>query len=321
MSAVAEVHYLTQPELNEVSTRFDSETGAYWAFMKPTGRPCFSHALLDDLISYIRSIQYGSGAIWHDGSHNKVRYGVLASKRDGVFNLGGDLSLFRGLIDAQDREGLFRYGTKCIDALYPWYRNCDLDMTTIALVQGDALGGGFEAALSASVLIAEESARMGFPEILFNLFPGMGAYSFLLRKVGRRTAEELITSGNIYSARDLFEMGIVDVITADGTGVAATESYIKKHARNANGRRAFERARGEVLPITRQELARVVEIWTDAALKLQDRDLRMMERLVRAQAKSDLANPATGDNVIALSGGNRIASFAQEPSLSSFAAD
>lgn len=321
MNAVAEARYHTQPELNEVSTRFDPESGAYWAFMRPIGRPCFSHTLLDDLISYIRSIQRDAGMIWDGGSQHQIRYGVLASERGGVFNLGGDLSLFRGLIDARDRDGLARYGARCIDALYPWHRNCDLDMTTIALVQGDALGGGFEAALSASVLIAEESTRMGFPEILFNLFPGMGAYSFLLRKVGRRTADDLITSGKVYSARDLFELGVVDVITADGTGIAATESFIKKHARSANGRRALDRARGEVLPVTREELMRIVEVWTDAALKLQDRDLRMMERLVRAQVKASEPTSLEKDNVVAISAGVRGEAFAHDPSLLSFAAD
>jgi DSF synthase len=159
-------------------------------------------------------------------------------------------------------------------------------MTTISLVQGEALGGGFEAALSASVLIAEEGARMGFPEILFNMFPGMGAYSFLLRKVGKRTAEELITSGSVYTARQLFDMGVVDVITADGTGEAAVAAYVRKHARYGNGRHAFERARAEVHPVTREELMRVVEVWADAALRVQDRDLRMMDRLVKAQERA-----------------------------------
>lgn len=167
---------------------------------------------------------------------------------------------------------------------------------------------------------------MGFPEILFNLFPGMGAYSFLLRKVGRRTADELITSGRVYSARDLLELGVVDVLTADGTGIAATESYIKKHAKSANGRRAFERARGEVLPVTREELMRIVEVWADAALKLQDRDLRMMERLVRAQAKISAPTHADAENVVEISAGGRTGGFASggcasHPSLLSFAAD
>jgi DSF synthase len=133
------------------------------------------------------------------------------------------------------------------------------------------------------------------------MFPGMGAFSFLVRKVGRRTAEELITSGTIYTARQLFEMGVVDVITADGTGEAAVAAYIRKHARSANGRRAFEQARNAVQPVTREELMRVVEIWADAALRLQDRDLRMMDRLVKAQQKAGAReNPESEDNVLVL---------------------
>ena len=143
---------------------------------------------------------------------------------------------------------------------------------------------------------------MGFPEILFNLFPGMGAYSFLSRKVGRRTTDELITSGAVYTARQLYDLGIVDVLTPDGTGEAAVHTYIRKHARAANGRRALEQVKTELQPTTREELVRVVEIWADAALRLEERDLRMMERLVRAQERSAAtlqAVPSSG-NVVPL---------------------
>jgi len=99
--------------------------------------------------------------------------------------------------------------------------------------------------------------------------------------------------------RQIYDMGVVDVITPDGTGEAAIYSYIRKHAKSANGRRAFERARTEIAPITRRELMQVVEIWADAALGLQDRDLRMMERLVRAQQRTTEAAPiASGPNVV-----------------------
>jgi len=135
------------------------------------------------------------------------------------------------------------------------------------------------------VLIAEEDARMGFPEILFNLFPGMGAYSFLSRKVGRRITEELITSGTIYTARQLYDLGVVDVITPTGTGEAAVESFVRKHARSGNGRRGIEAIGREMNPLKHEELVRVVELWADAALKLSERDLRMMERIVRAQQR------------------------------------
>jgi len=304
MNAVAEIRYLSQPQLSQVETRFDEEFGVYWAFMNPRPRPCFNTELLSELRTYIDSIVNGGGYIWERGTQHQVQYGVLASKVPGVFNLGGDLSLFRSLIENGDRDGLLHYGTKCIDDLYPWHRNCELPLTTVSLVQGDALGGGFEAALSATVLVAEESARMGFPEILFNLFPGMGAYSFLSRKVGRRIAEELITSGAVYTARQLFDMGVVDVITAEGTGEAAVYAYIRKHAKSGNGRRAFERARAEISPVTREELLRVVEVWADAALRVQDRDLRMMERLVRAQQRAAAPGEpsADGEKVVSLHG-------------------
>jgi DSF synthase len=162
------------------------------------------------------------------------------------------------------------------------------------------MGGGFESALSASVLIVEESARLGFPEILFNLFPGMGAYSLLSRRVGRRTTEEMINSGNIYTGRQLYEMGVADVVAPDGCGEAAVYSYIKKHAKAANGRRAVEAARREVTPLTYDELSRVLEIWVDAALRLTERDIRMMERLVRAQNRNAVDLELVSSNVTAL---------------------
>lgn len=299
MTATPEFCFLPQTRFQQVETRFDLEHGVYWAFMSPQGRPCFNVGLLDELRGYIDTIVDNNCHMSHRGEDYRINYGVLASKLPGIFNLGGDLVLFRSAIAGRDRGQLIRYGEKCVDNLYPWHRNCDLPMTTFSLVQGDALGGGFEAALSATVIVAEESSRMGFPEILFNLFPGMGAFSFLSRKIGRRAAEEMITSGTIYSARQLYDMGVVDVITPDGTGEAAIYSYIRKHAKSANGRRAFERVRTEIAPITRKELMQVVEIWADTALRVQDRDLRMMERLVRAQQRTtEMAPIQSSPNVV-----------------------
>ncbi len=285
-SAVAAVRFFPQTQLDQLETRFDPEFGVLWGFMDPKPRPTFNPQLLAELRGFVDSIVQPGGTIWHEGKQQAINYAVIASKVAGVFNLGGDLALFREAISRRDRDMLVQYGRKCIDNLYPWSRNCDLPLTTIALVQGDALGGGFECALSASVLVAEESSRMGFPEILFNLFPGMGAYSFLARKVGRRITEELITGGNLYTARQLYDMGVVDVLAPDGAGDAAVYSFIRKHAKSPNGRRAIEMVRREVEPVTHEELMRVVSIWADAALRLTERDLRLMERLVRAQNKS-----------------------------------
>jgi len=294
MGAMAEVRFFPQTQFNQLETRFDPEFRVLWGFMNPKPRPTFNPHLLAELRGYVDSIVQPGGLIWHEGSEYAINYAVIASKIPGVFNLGGDLSLFREAIKTHDRDILVQYGRKCVDNLYPWSRNCDLPLTTIALVQGDALGGGFECALSASVLVAEESVRMGFPEILFNLFPGMGAYSFLARKVGRRITEELITGGNLYTGRQLYDLGVVDVLAPDGAGEAAVYSFVKRHAKTPNGRRAIEMVRREVEPVTHEELMRVVSIWADAALRLSERDLRLMERLVRAQSRS-----ADGEQAVA----------------------
>jgi DSF synthase len=298
MQSSAQVRALNSAA-SQVVTRFDPDYGVYWGFMRSYGRPCFTSELLIELRAFVEGIVRGGAS--GVPNQERIRYAVIASHTPGVFSLGGDLELFRNAIYRRDRDELLQYGRQCVDNLFPWHRNCDLPLTTISLVQGEALGGGFECALASSVLIAEESSRMGFPEILFNLFPGMGAYSYLSRKVGRRITDELITSGAVYSARELYELGVVDVITPDGTGEAAVYSYIKKHSRAANARRALDQVKNELQPVSREELMRVVEIWADAALRLTERDMKMMDRLIRAQRRSSegVSRPAA-DNVIPL---------------------
>ncbi len=285
MNAMANVCFFPQVPYSQIDTRFDTEFGLLWGFMNPKPRPTFNAKLLDEACAFGRSISETGATIWNQGQQFQINYVVEASRVPGVYNLGGDLALFRGAIGNRDRQLLVEYGEKCIDNVFGWATGFGQGVTTLSLVQGEALGGGLESALAASVLIAEESSRLGFPEILFNLFPGMGAYSLLSRKVGRRITEELITSGNIYTARQLFDMGVVDVLAPDGAGEAAIYGYVRKHAKSSNGRRGIESARRAIDPITRDELVRVVHVWADAALRLTERDLCMMERLVRAQNK------------------------------------
>ena len=199
-----------------------------------------------------------------------------------LFRSGGDLSAFRELIMAQNRDSLLNYAKLCIDNLWTFY-DMQAPITTIALVQGQAMGGGFESALSAHILIAEKSAVMGLPEVLFNLFPGMGALSFLSRKIGMPAAEKMVRSGKIYTGEELYQMGVVDVLAEDGQGEYALNNWIKKNHRSLNSFQAINRAKQRVNPLTLEELYDITEIWVDAALRLDERNLKVMERLVRAQ--------------------------------------
>lgn len=261
----------------EVEIHYDCDHGLAWYFMNAKPRQCCTPTLISEF-------QRWYGELASSSDLENIRYIALASKVPGVFNLGGDLNLFIELIRNGDRDGLMHYATSCIDTLYLHYTHLGRDITTITLVQGDALGGGMEYAISGDVLIAERSAKMGMPEILFNLFPGMGAYSFLSRKVGSVQAERMILGGCLYTAEKLHEMGIVDVLAEDGEGEQAVLDYIHKEERARNGYRAFRQARQYCNPVTYAELENITHAWVDAALRLDDKNLRMMERLVTRQS-------------------------------------
>ena len=270
----------------QLGLEFDADRGTLWLDMKSQPRPCFTPTLLGELRKYQRTLEHGEGFWNHEGEPARVDYQVLTSTTPGVFNLGGDLHNFLNWIREGDRQALSDYARSCVDVLYPNIVGYDLPVTTISLVRGQALGGGFEAALSSQIIIAESGSQMGLPEILFNLFPGMGAYALLCRRVAPHVAEKMILSGRLYSADELHEMGIVDHVCEPGQGVRATERFIARHRRQSNGFLGLQRARQVEHRITAEEMLEVTDIWVDSALNLNDRDQRTIERLVRAQDKS-----------------------------------
>ena len=271
---------------SQYETEFEPATGTVWGYFNPRGTACFSLGLLKDIRAHDGALAQNGGRVEVDGALHPVHYYVTGSRTPRVFNLGGDLALFVLLIKARDRDALAHYARLCIDNVYPRTQNFfSPTLTKIALVQGDALGGGFECALASDLIFAEESAQLGFPEILFNLFPGMGAYSLLARRIGMRAAEDLILSARMLPASRLHEMGVVDVLVPDGNGPGAVQEWISKNARRRNGIQAAFRARRCVNPVTREELDAITEAWVDAAFRLADRDLKMMGRIVRAQMR------------------------------------
>lgn len=265
---------------------YEHDSASLWVRWTPLPRPSFNPGLLSALSDCARFIQTSRGVIDCDGRPLPVQYTVLASTIPGVFNLGGDLDLFLRLIHARDRAGLVGYGRACVHVLYRNYVAHGLPITTISLVQGECLGGGFEAALSSDIVVAERHARFGFPEIMFNLFPGMGAYSFLGRRVGRRLAEEIIATGKTYSADDMLALGVVDHVVDTGGGEAQVKALTQRLERSRNGLQGLAAARRRVDRVSYDELLDVVELWADCALRLTARDLKLMQRLVTRQSQA-----------------------------------
>lgn len=286
MNAVAEFPALANTRnLRQIDVDYDVETMTMYWWMKPTSRPCFNAEFLEEVEQFETRLQQHQGWMHHAGAECKVENAVFGSRILGIFNLGGDLSMFIQAILRKDRNRLAYYGDLCINNMFRRLSGFDSDVVTYSLVQGKAFGGGFECALASEFIVAERSATMAFPEVLFNMFPGMGALSLLARKVGLRKAEEIIMSGEVYTAKQMYDAGVVDELTDDGNGLAVTRSLIRSRMKKRNSYRAMSIAKRSFLPVGRAEMQAIVGVWVDAALRLENRDLRMMARLVRAQDK------------------------------------
>ena len=274
-----------QSKYDQIEVRFDPEHAVAWTYMKPSDAPCFNLGMLEELRAHESAIESCGGLVLYKGDLHQIHYLVIGSRIEHIFSLGGNLTKLVPLMQLRNRDALMHYAKLCIENMYARICNYNSPLTTVSLVQGEALGGGFETALASNVIIAERRSRIGLPEILFNLFPGMGAYSLLGRRVGMKRAEEMIFSGRIYTAAELHEMGVVDILVEDGAGEAAVYDYSRRNARRRNGMQAVFDCRRHFNPVSYDELLNITNIWVDAAMRLEDKDLKLMSRLGRSQLK------------------------------------
>lgn len=272
-------------ERDPLGTYHDRTFGTRWMYLKADAPITITPEVLSSFRDKRASLEAEIRQDLAAGRQPRVRYLVFTSERPGIFSMGGDLSYFKEKIETRDRAGLKRYAKECIDYVYATVTGSGLPLTTIALVRGTALGGGFEGALAHNVVIAEKQSKMGLPEIMFNLFPGMGAYQLLCRRLPPVKAEQLILSGKTFSAEELYEMGVVDVLVEEGKGEEAVWEYIREADAKKNGRDALRRAIQQVDVVSYEDLVKIVDVWVDAAFNLSDSDLKMMDYLVRAQSR------------------------------------
>lgn len=266
--------------LSELDVLYSEAEEAIWTYMRPAGRPSFTPPMLADFGNWQRLI----GA--HFGPDRvPLKYLILGSRAPGVYCFGGDLELFASLIREGNRDALAAYGYRCVEILHRNMHALDLPILTIGMVQGQALGGGFEALLSFDYIIAERGSSFGLPEVMFGLFPGMGAHAILSRRLGQAMADRIIMGNETYSAEAMYELGIVQQLAEPGEGEAAVRDFIAKSSRRHAGLVGARRASRRANEVTLAELRDIVDHWADAALQLREQDLKLMQRLAGAQAR------------------------------------
>jgi len=274
------VQNIIAPELDSFELTTDTSNRAIWVARR-------SEASASVTLSQLRET-LAIDEVLSQASETDVRFKVLCSEQPGVFSLGGDLRLFCECIEQGKREVLEDYAALAIKAV--WNNVSALGarrVPSLAIVAGEAQGGGFEAALSCNTLVAERGSSLGFPEPLFGLFPGMGAEILLATRVDAGVARKLVHSSNRYKAEFLYEIGVVDYLVDAGTGIAHVKRMLARALAGSkeSERLHIEKRQARLDEIQLHELEAVVAQWLEQAVRLDTRNLRNMRYIIEMQAR------------------------------------
>jgi DSF synthase len=270
-------HY--PPNVKSFEVEVDAGLGTIWVTRKADSSASVTQQqLLDSQV-----VDEAIGRYLHRGYRFKV---VRSAQRD-VFSLGGDLSFFVDCIARRDQDGLAGYARLAVNAIannLSGHGACNLK--TIALVNGETQGGGFEAALSCHLTVAERGSHFGFPEPLFGMFPGMGGQPLLAARVGRAVAARIMRDSNRYPAEFLHEIGVIDYLAEPGSGAALVSRLVLRAEveTSPEARRLAER-REQLRNVTRHELDESVARWTAQAMTLSERQIRTMKYIIEMQSR------------------------------------
>jgi enoyl-CoA hydratase len=173
--------------------------------------PTLDHVVLDELSSQIASIRQKT---------HQLRAVVVRSVSSKYFVVGANIDALQTL-DSQTIIPWIQHGHQVFNEL------AALPLPVIARVEGFALGGGLELALSCDVIVASETARLGQPEATLGFVAGWGGSFRLPRRIGPGRAKHLFFTGKILEAKEAFALGLVDLITSPESLDAAIDSIIK----------------------------------------------------------------------------------------------
>jgi len=177
------------------------------------------------------------------GNDNAVRCIVLT---------GNDKSFAAGA-DIKEMSGVGTVDMILRDSLKLWRALAACPKPVIAAVNGFALGGGCENAMTCDIIIAGESARFGQPEVKIGITPGGGGTQRLTRAVGKYKAMKICLTGELFGAKEAFDMGLVSEVVPD--------AEVEK--------RALEMAQqiAPLAPLAVQQIKEVILAGQDASLE------------------------------------------------------
>jgi DSF synthase len=273
--------------LPQIDLAYEPKVRLLWITLKPEPKPVFNVPV----ISSVRKVQDAVMRLWSDAPEGPVLF--LAYRGVGpVFSLGGDLDFYLDCLAANNRAGLLNYAKLATDVISLNTNGLRGMVITLATIHGKALGGGIDPARACNVLVAEERASFGYPEINYNHFP-ISAVPILSRHTGLIEAERILTLGLDYTASEFQARGVLDAVVPNGTGEEWIHNYATRSLPTHRARVAliaeFNRRAGDL----QSELAEAVEIWVNHFMKLKPIEISKLQRVAQIQERmlSRLSRP------------------------------
>ena len=168
-----------------------------------------------------------NSAILYSEDNKDVRCIILTGSGTKAFVAGADIKEFAGY-STEEGENLARKGQ---EQLFDLLENCS--KPTIAAVNGFALGGGLELAMSCHIRVASLNAKMGLPEVSLGLIPGYGGTQRLSNLVGKGKAMEMICTSGMLSAEDALQWGLINSLCDQEDLISNCEKIASKICRNS----------------------------------------------------------------------------------------
>ena len=245
-------------------------------FNRPKALNALNAALLGEL----------SDALDQVVADEDIRVLVLTGAGDKAFVAGADISEL-ATFNPLSAKHFAQKGQAAINKLQ------DLPIVVIAAVNGFALGGGTEIAIACDFIYASENAKFGQPEINLGLIPGFGGTQRLPRLIGTNMAKELIYTGNMVSAADGKQIGLVNKVVAPDALMDAVMKVAKSIA--AKGKASVRAAKQAVNNGMNADLATGLSIEIDAfALSFSSPDAKEGTTAFLEKRKAEFSGKLSG---------------------------
>jgi len=196
--------------------RIEKKEGiGYLTLNRPEVRNAFNHEMIDEIRDALRLIDIDE----------EIRVLIITGAGK-AFQAGADiaeLSVMKPMDILRWNEGIVRINAALEKLRQP----------VIAAINGAAMGGGLELAISCTLRIIEESAKMAIPEVKLGIIPGTGGTQRLPRLIGKGRAAEILLTGEPIDAQEAYRIGLVNEVVPDGEAVNGAEEMALKIMANA----------------------------------------------------------------------------------------